>query len=170
MSRTSKGKTALAPIHRLKLPYETHRLAYSRDGRLLQSTSETVETHVVDVRTGEALAGKTMKAGLDAMMAFAQGLMADPAAMAAIMQAALWHYYERIVVKVYRAQMDPKDAALQTPHIDAPTDVWRLVSRPTLRISDYGKTLDLRLVGGCKWDDEHGIDIPLDAAGKPRRR
>ena len=69
-----------APRLTVKLPHETHRLAFSRDGRILASHSEMLETHAVDAATGEPLVGERLEDGFAAIAALGQQMMAAMAA------------------------------------------------------------------------------------------
>jgi hypothetical protein len=96
-------------------------------------------------------------------LAAVRSLVAHPGGLEALLTDVMWAYYQDVVVKVYRAQLNPKDAALTTPHLDEPADVWPLVG-DDLSLSpepaDDG-TLRLVLRGNCEWDPEHGFELAI---------
>ena len=78
-----------------------------------------------------------------------------------VLERALWDYYQDIVVGNYRTQMDPKEAALLTPHLEKPAEVWKLVSDLAVRVGDDRRAPEVQFVGNCVWDEEHGFEMQL---------
>ena len=77
------------------------------------------------------------------------------------LEAALLEYYRQVVVPNYRRQLDPKGAALLTPELREPREVWALVSSLALDIPSRQDRPTAELAGNCTWDEEHGFELTL---------
>ena len=77
------------------------------------------------------------------------------------LEAALWEYYRSFVARVYRRQMGPKDAALLTPELGEPREVWPLVSYLALEVPVEQRGPTVHFAGNCRWDEEHGFELVL---------